>query len=183
MMSAAEYLAWEREQDGKHEFYDGEVFAMSGGSIRHAALGAGVGAVLRAAFSGRPCTTFSSELKIGLGGRYVYPDASVVCGPPVTEANARDVVTNPAVIVEILSKTTGDYDRGKKWESYQRLASLTDYLLVAQDGVRIEQFRRDGIGWHYQAFGPGERITLAGGITLEVDSIYAGVFELPGGDD
>lgn len=179
-MMPAEFLAWEREQQVKHEYFRGEVFAMSGGSFRHNALSVKVAVALEAAFAGRPCTTFSSDLRIGILDGYVYPDASVVCGPVESAPGTRDVLVNPSIVVEVVSRSTEDYDRGLKWEGYQRLASLGDYLLVSQREPRIEHFRRDPAGgWHYQAYGPGERVPLSGGASLEVDAIYAGVLELP----
>jgi hypothetical protein len=115
------------------------------------------------------------------GKRYVYPDVSVVCGPIVLQDGTNDVVANPSILIEVLSSTTEPYDRGLKWEGYQRLASLTDYLLVAQREVRVEHYQRaPGRGWFYRTYGPGERIALGNGAQLEVDAIYARAFELPG---
>ena len=88
---------------------------------------------------------------------------------------------NPTIIVEVLSSTTEQYDRGLKWVSYQRLPSLTDYVLVSQLEPQIEHYRRDAGGrWSYRSFGPGERLELTDGAVLDVDAIFAGVFELPG---
>lgn len=180
-LSAAEYLAWEREQQTKHEFFHGEVFAVAGGSLRHNALGSRMNEGLRAAFRNRGCEVFSSDQKVGLGQRYVYPDATVVCGPSVVESGTSDVLANPRIIVEVLSGTTEQYDRGLKWEGYQRLPSLTDYLLVSQTEARIEQFRREAHDvWAYRALGPGDRVVLTDGCEIDVDGVFAGVFELPG---
>jgi Uma2 family endonuclease len=182
-LSPAEYLEWERAQPVKHEYFDGEVFAMAGGSPRHNALGVGMSAALRSALRGRGCAVFSSDQRIGIDGgtRYVYPDVSVVCGAVQLQDGTRDVVANPTIVVEVLSEGTEQYDRGLKWVSYQQLASLTDYLLVSQAEVRIEHYRRDAGGrWSYRSFGPGERVELTGGAALDVDAIFAGVLELPG---
>jgi Uma2 family endonuclease len=90
-------------------------------------------------------------------------------------------ITNPAILVEVLSSSTEEYDRGLTWTGYQRIGSLTDYLLVAQADVRIEHYRRNADGsWTYRTAGPGEHVALTGGGELAVDAIYAGVFELPG---
>jgi Uma2 family endonuclease len=178
-----EYLAWERGQSIKHEFFDGEVFPMAGGSPRHNALCLRVGIALNGALLGRGCIEFSSDQRIGSDGgtRYVYPDVSVVCGAVQLQNGTSDVVANPTIIVEVLSQGTEQYDRGLKWVSYQQLPSLTDYVLVSQAEVRIEHYRRDAGGrWSYRSFGPGERVDLTGGATLEVDAIFAGVLELPG---
>ena len=112
--------------------------------------------------------------------RYVYPDVTVVCGPPELQPGTRDVITNPSILVEVLSRTTEEYDRGLKWAGYQTITTLADYLLVAQSEIRIEHYRRNVDGsWTYRTAGPGEHLTLTGGLELAVDAIYAGVFDLP----
>lgn len=183
-MSAAEYLVWEREQVDKHEFHDGEVFAMAGGSPRHNLLSTAIAAELRAALRGEGCHVLSSDQRIAAtpGARYVYADAVVVCGGMQSEPDASDVLVNPAVIVEVLSRSTETHDRGAKWEAYQRLASLSDYLLVAQTQVRVEHFRRESDGsWRYRELVAGDAITLVSGVQLSVDAIYEGAFELSAG--
>lgn len=181
-LTAAEYLAWEREQPEKHEFHAGEVFAMAGGSPRHNFITARVQrALMNALDSG--CFTFTSDQRVMFddGVRYVYPDASVVCGKVALQDGTKDVLVNPTILVEVLSDGTEQYDRGLKWEGYQRLASLTDYLLVSQHEARIEHFRRaTGGEWRYRAHGPGDRIALANGTQVDVDAIYAQAFDLPG---
>jgi Uma2 family endonuclease len=181
-LTPEEYLAWERLQTEKHEYHVGEVFAMAGGSPRHNWIAGNVQAVLKRELDDR-CFTFTSDQRIVFddGKRYVYPDASVVCGSIVLLEGTSDVVVNPAILVEILSSTTEAYDRGLKWEGYQRLASLMDYLLVSQQEVRIEHYRRGpDRGWFYRSYGAGERVVLANSAQLDVDAIYARVFELPG---
>jgi Uma2 family endonuclease len=182
-LTAAEYLAWEREQPGKHEFFHGEVFAMAGGTPGHNALGVSASAELRAVLRSRGCSVLSSDQRLGFPPheRYVYPDVSVICGPPVFQPGTDDVITNPTILVEVLSSSTEEYDRGLKWAGYQRITTLTDYLLVAQVEARIEHYRRNADGsWTYRAAGPGEQLALTGGGAFAVDAIYAGVFELPG---
>lgn len=183
-MTAPEYLAWERDQPGKHEFKLGEVFAMAGGSPRHNFLATAVAAELRAAVRGKGCHALSSDQRISAaeGERYVYSDAVVVCGGLRTEPGTTDVLANPSVVVEVLSPSTEAYDRGDKWQAYQRLASLTDYLLVAQSAVRVEHYRRDPDGsWRYRELGPGDAIALANGAALSVDAVYVGAFDLDAG--
>jgi Uma2 family endonuclease len=182
-LTAAEYLAWEREQPVKHEFFHGEVFAMAGGRPRHNALAISVGAELRATLRSRGCAVLSSDQRLAFppDARYVYPDVTVICGAPAFQPGTTDVITNPSVLVEVLSSSTEEYDRGLKWAGYQSIASLTDYLLVALAEVRIEHYRRNADrSWTFRPAGPGERIALTGGGELAVDAIYAGVFELPG---
>jgi Uma2 family endonuclease len=181
-LTAAEYLAWEREQVDKHEFYAGEVFAMAGGSPRHNWIAGNVQSALKRALDDR-CFTFTSDQRVMFdeGARYVYPDTSVVCGQVALQDGTRDVLANPTILAEVLSSTTEQYDRGLKWEGYQRLASLTDYLLIAQHEIRVEQFQRASDGrWFYRAYGPGDRVSLANGAQLDIDAIYARAFELPG---
>ena len=183
-MSAAEYLAWEREQPDKHEFHHGEVFAMAGGSPRHNLLSTAIGAELRAATRELGCHALSSDQRIASESlkRYVYADVVVVCGAIQTEPEARDVLVNPTVVVEVLSPSTEIYDRGVKWQAYRRLPSLTDYLLVSQTDPQIEHYRREADGsWRYLVYKAGDVITLANQAQLAVDPIYQGVFELEAG--
>jgi Uma2 family endonuclease len=177
-----EYLAWERDQPVRHEFHRGEVFAMAGGSMRHNALCARVIAMLEPQLSGR-CVVLTSDQRVVASQRerYVYPDVSIVCGSVITEPGASDVLANPTILVEVLSESTEQYDRGLKWDGYQRIDSLTDYVLVSQSERRIEHFRRDRTRtWLYQFASGGERLVLSNDSVLDVDAIYAGVFELPG---
>jgi Uma2 family endonuclease len=182
-LTAAEYLAWEREQPVKHEFFHGEVFAMAGGTPRHNALAISMGAELRGLLRSRGCSVLSSDQRLAFPpeARYVYPDVTVICGPPVFQHGTGDVITNPSILVEVLSSSTEEYDRGFKWAGYQLIDSLTDYLLVAQADVRIEHYRRNADGsWIYRAAGPGEHVVLTGGGEVAVDAIYADVYQLPG---
>jgi Uma2 family endonuclease len=182
-MTPEEYLVWEREQTEKHEYFNGRVFAMAGGSARHNALCVSVSGTMRTALLARGCTVLSSDqrVKIWSQQRYVYPDVTVVCGRLEIESN--DVLVNPTTIVEVLSKSTEGEDRGGKWDSYRRIPSLVDYVIVSQAKARIEHFRRAPDGsWIYRAADPGESITLSTEAVLIVDEIFAGVFELPGDD-
>ena len=181
-LTADEYLAWERQQPVKHEFFHGEVFAMAGGSMRHNALCGRLIEVLGAQLRGR-CVVLTSDQRVVSmrRERYVYPDVSVVCGPAMAEPGHTDVLANPAILVEVLSESTEQYDRGLKWDGYQRIESLTDYVLVSQAEARIEHFRRDrNRTWVYQLAGAGEQLTLSSGVELDVDAIFAGVMQLPG---
>ncbi len=178
-LSAEEYLAWERQQERKHEYFDGEVFAMAGGSYRHNRLIMKVGFALEPGLAAGGCTVVASDQRVRAHDRrYVYPDLSVVCGAPAIEHD--DVLTNPTMVVEVLSSTTEQYDRGLKWNSYQGLPSLTDYILVSQDRAHIEHFARIDNRWIYASASAGDRITLTNGIVLDVDAVFAGVFDLPG---
>ena len=182
-MTATEYLAWEREQAKRHEYVHGDVFAMSGGSPRHAALIAAITSELVVGHRGGSCRALSTDQRILAreGEHYVYADASVVCGPLQLASGTKDVLANPSVVVEVLSKTTEAYDRGKKWDGYREIASVGDYLLVSQSTPRIEHFQREASGeWHYRVVGAGGRVSLKTGAVVEVDSVFRGVFELEG---
>jgi len=184
-MTAAEYLVWERLQRDKHQLLGGAVYAMAGGSPRHNRLGANVLARLHASLRGGPCGAFSSDQKIHIPstGNFVYPDAVVVCGAVQLHDGTTDVIDNPKVVVEVLSKSTEKYDRGDKWEDYRSVPSLLDYVLISQSVARIEHFAREADGsWRYRALGPGGRLELTTGTSLLVDEIYEGAFVVPGDD-
>jgi Uma2 family endonuclease len=181
-LSAADYLAWEREQPVKHEFFHGEVFAMAGGTPRHNALGVSVAAGLCAALRpGRLCSVLGPAARVSAAHPLRLPGRHGDLRSAAVQAGTADVITNPSVLVEVLSSSTEEYDRGLKWTGYQSIASLTDYLLVAQIEARVEHYRRNADGsWTYRTAGPGERVALTGGGELDVDAIYAGMFDLPG---
>jgi|CXWL01.1.fsa_nt_gi Uma2 family endonuclease len=183
-MSPAEYLGWERAQPDKHQYLRGEVFAMAGGSPRHNLLGANVIAILHAALRGGPCRPFTSDQKIYLPavGEFVYPDGTVVCGRVRLHDGTSDVIENPTVIVEVLSKSTEQHDRGDKWAGYREIPSLTDYVLVSQRVPRLEHFGREPDGWKYRVVGAGGHVELTTRCVLIVDELYEGAFEVPGDD-
>lgn len=178
-MTYADYVALERAAETKHEYVNGRVYAMAGGSPEHARLAQAIGAELRLALRGKPCATFSSDLRVRVEatGRATYPDVSIVCGQLVRASDDEDAVTNPAVIVEVLSESTESADRGEKWAHYQRIASLREYVLVSQTAARIEVYSRDDTQsalWHYREHGPGARVVMASlGVTIDVDAVYA----------
>jgi Uma2 family endonuclease len=174
----AEYLDLETFSNVKHEFLDGEIYAMAGGTVDHAALAMAVGRLLGNALEGRPCRVFSSDLRVRVlaTGLATYPDVSVVCGPVERDPGDRHAVTNPIVIVEVLSESTADYDRGEKFEHYRRLASLREYALIDSRGVAAEARHRTPDGsWSAETAGPGGRVSLpslALALALAVDDLY-----------
>lgn len=182
-MTAEEYLAWERAEDGKHAWFDGEVLAMAGGTPRHNYLSATLIAELLSQLKGTNCRPLTSDQKVHSPrtNSSVYPDATFLCGPAQYFGDSREVIVNPRVVVEVLSSNTEAHDRGLKWEGYRELPSLTGYLLVAQNTPRIESFTRnvDG-GWLYRISGPGDRVPLLDTRTISVDAIYDGAFDLDG---
>jgi Uma2 family endonuclease len=149
--SFEEYLQLEEISAVKHEFVDGHVWAMAGGTPAHAAIAVNVSSLLRTQLRGRPCRVFSSDLRVrvpttGLG---TYPDVTVVCGPLQTDPSdpKGSTVTNPRLVVEVLSPSTEDYDRGERLAHYQRIAGLEEIVLVAHDARRLEIWRREGDVW------------------------------------
>jgi Uma2 family endonuclease len=179
-MTQEEYLAFERASEEKHEYADGEIFAMSGGTREHSLAAANVLGELRSALLDRPCEVHGSDMKIKAAAtrKYHYPDVSVVCGQPLFEDETRDVLLNPKLIVEVLSDSTERYDRGDKFTSYRTLDTLEDYVLVSQTAVLVEHYHRlpDGM-WLYRALGPGERLALGSlGCEIPVERIYLKVF-------
>ncbi|MBX3233833.1 MAG: Uma2 family endonuclease [Labilithrix sp.] len=170
----AEYLAYERDSGLKHEYEDGEITAMAGGSRRHNALALRVGAVLDTARS-RGCLGFQSDQKVRVlaTGKATYPDVTVVCGPIEGDPADPDgpTITNPTLLVEILSPSTEEEDRGNKWRHYQQIPSLQEYLLVSQD-QRVERYRRlAGGAWEYTDTTKGG-VELSVGVTLDLASLY-----------
>lgn len=171
----AEYLAFEGEAETKHEFVDGQIVAIAGGTPEHARLAANVSAALVAALRGRPCSVFSADLRVHVPatGRTTYPDVTVVCDERRTADVDADAITNPTVIVEILSPTTEASDRGEKFAHFRRLESLQEYVLVSQDQPRVEVYRRESDVWALRDYGPGPHAELASlDVTLSVDDIY-----------
>lgn len=152
-----EYLALEEKALDRHEFDNGEVLAMSGGTLNHSQVAANLIGELRARLKGKPCRALDSNMRVRLeeAGKYVYPDVTVVCGPPEFDSADRKKTTivNPSVIVEVLSDSTEKYDRGRKLDAYMTLASLKEYVLVAQDEPAVETFTRHPDGrWTFRAF-------------------------------
>lgn len=170
-----DYLAVERDSRIKHEFIDGNILAMAGGSLRHGALASRVSGALEAARR-EGCIAFQSDVRLRVlaTGRATYPDASLVCGP--VEKDPADpqgaTITNPVLIVEVLSPSTEEDDRGGKWQDYQLLPSLVEYVLVSQSHPRIEIYRRTGTStWEYRDVTSGT-LDLSTGARLDLAALY-----------
>lgn len=137
-----EYLSFERGSNVKHEFIDGEVVAMAGASRVHNLLSGNTFASLHAQLRKRPCQVFQADMRVKFGTTHSYPDVVVVCGTPKMIDDKGDTLLNPTVIIEVLSPTTAQYDRVAKRYEYQKLDSIQDYILIAQDSVHVEHYRR-----------------------------------------
>lgn len=143
-MTAEEYLAFDRQSAHKNEYFNGEVFAMTGASRQHNLISLNIGAELRALLQQHPCEVYTSDMRVKISrtGLYTYPDVVVVCDEPVFEDAEVDTLINPLVLVEVLSKSTEDYDRGGKFEHYRALPSLREYLIVAQERCHVVHYLR-----------------------------------------
>ena len=183
-VSAEDYLAFERASEERHEYAGGEVFAMSGGIGEHSLIACNVIGELRAALRGRPCRVYGSDLRIHIpaSGRYTYADVVVVCGQPVYVDEARDTLENPVVIVEVLSDSTEQYDRGDKFKHYRSIPSVRDYLLISQKEMLVDHYARRSDGsWLLRSLGVGERVVLDSiEAQLPVDEAYLDVFRASG---
>lgn len=178
-MSYSEYLALEVSGGAKHEYVNGEVFAMAGGTIAHGALTVAIGTALSNALRGRSCRVLSSDVRVRVKatGIATYPDVSVVCTKLEVDPDDEHGVLNPSLIVEVLSDSSEAYDRGAKAAHYRRIPSLREYVLVSQREPLIEVYRRNERGnWELVAEArQSERAELTScgePISLDVDAIY-----------
>ena len=174
--TVAEYVELERGSVGvKHEYVGGEIFAMAGGSPEHAALTNALVVLIGSHLRGGKCRTYSSDLRIAIEGAdvYTYADVSVICDPVLRHPSSESHVTNPRIVVEVLSPATERYDREQKRLYYQQLASVQEYVLVAQDRRRIEIWQRGANGWSQETYGAGAKVPLGSiDFTLDVDMLY-----------
>ena len=144
-----EYLALERKAGYKSEYVNGQIIAMAGASRQHNLIAGNLYREVSRQVRGRPCEAYISDMRVKVGSTslYTYPDVVAACGEIRFEDASRDTLLNPLVIVEVLSASTEAYDRGEKFAHYRRLESLQEYLLVAQDKVRLEHYVRQGSQW------------------------------------
>jgi Uma2 family endonuclease len=173
-----EYVDLDADSRVKHEFLDGLVWAMAGGSPEHAAVAAAVSAALSAELRGRPCRVFSSDLRVRVRatGLATYPDVTVICGKLELDPSDRrgQTVVNPRVVVEVLSPSTEVYDRGEKLAHYKRVESLEDIVLVAHDRRHIEVWHREGDSWSLELAHDGGIARLTSiDCALAVAEVYA----------
>lgn len=174
--SFREYVELDAMSPIKHEFLDGSVWAMAGGSPEHAGIAASVSAALTVQLRGRPCRVFSSDLRVRVKetGLATYPDVSVVCGALELDPDdpRKHTVINPRVVVEILSSTTEAYDRGEKLSHYKRIPALEEIVLVSVEQRQVEVWRREGGGWTLEVIHEGAAELRAVGCQLALDEIY-----------
>jgi len=176
-LSPQTYLEQERLSETKHEFCNGEVFAMSGASYAHNVITANIIRELGNQLKQRPCRVLPSDMRVRVEDGFVYPDVSVVCGKP--EFYDKDNLCNPSVIVEVLSPSTADYDANGKFARYRQLASLQEYLLVAQDRPHLLHYVRQAENrWLLSEYRGAVEFELPNiGCRLDLTEVYANVLE------
>ncbi len=176
--TAEEYLALDRDAADRSEYYRGRLYLMAGGSVNHSLISSNVNAELNLGLRRTPCRTLTSDMKVHVQGNgfYAYPDAVVICGEIETLSGHDDIVTNPTLLVEVLSPSTASYDRSGKFELYRALPTFAHYLLVDQDRVYVEYFRRTPEGWLLQTFddlAQAVHLALSGGVVnLALADVY-----------
>ena len=148
-LTQEEYLAFEREADIKHEYCNGQLYAMSGASRAHNLISGNIFGELRSQLKGRPCEVYMGDMRVLVDAArsYRYPDVVVACDAPRFQDDVFDTLLNPTVIVEVLSLSTEARDRGEKFAEYAQLVSLREYILVSQKTVHVEHYLRQGTRW------------------------------------
>ena len=171
-ISEADYLAGEKIAETKHEYIDGEVFAMAGASASHNRISLNVATLFNVHLEDKPCQPYMSDMKVKVGTKYFYPDVLVECSGLADDSH---VTEKPTLIVEVLSKSTRRMDETTKRIAYTQIDSLLEYVLIEQDFVDIEIIRRR-TGWQSERFYLGDSLTFESiALTLTVEDIYARV--------
>lgn len=175
-----EYLALERTSLEKHEYYRGEIFAMSGASLPHNRIQMNFTGETRAFLKGKSCDVFGSDLRVHIptSGLYTYPDAVIVCGELDVRDKEGDTLLNPAVIIEVLSKSTQSYDRGDKFALYRAILSLKEYILIASESVGVEHYSKQENGtWVLKEVNnPNDALHISSiNFPLPLAELYSGV--------
>jgi Uma2 family endonuclease len=184
LLSPEEYLAWEEKAEVRHEYIDGEIFAMAGSSDDHATIVLNCSIVLTPFVRSAGCRIYPQDVKAKIHdqSRYYYPDLLVTCDP--RDREDKYVKRHYKLIVEVLSESTEAFDRGKKFEDYRRSDLLEEYLLVAQDRVAVDVFRRNGLGkWEFEGYGPGDAVEVVSlGGKFAIGDLYEDVAIVPEAD-
>lgn len=190
LMSVEEYLAFEKKSPTRYEYVDGQIYAMSGASKNHARLSGNIFAQLHSHLAGKPCEPYQVDVKVkASNSRYYYPDVVVTCEAASEDAEDEYLIINPILLVEVLSPTTQRTDKVEKFNTYQQIPGLLEYLIVAQDQMRVEVYRHRKAGdvWQGEVFTESaEQILLESiGINLSLAEIYRRVSfsPLPEGDE
>jgi Uma2 family endonuclease len=172
-----EYFAWEEQQLHRHEYIDGEVYAMSGGTINHSEIASKFNRILGNYLDDSGCRTLNSDARVNIfeSAKYVYPDVSVTCDD--RDKTTAHYITYPCLIIEVLSPNTEAYDRGNKFRMYRRNPSLQEYVLVSADAIEIELFRKiEADDWRIINYQAGDSVELKSvNLTFSIEDIYKGI--------
>ena len=176
-MTAEEYLKWEATQEMRHEYVDGDIVAMTGGSIPHTKIYLNLYRSLYPHLYHRGCESYVSDVKVqaSKNSRYFYPDLVVTCDPE--DLKSREFIQNPKVIVEVLSPSTANYDRIEKFKYYRQIPSLQEYVLIDSESMSVEVYQRgEGKMWRYYEYTNGDAIALQS-IEFEcpIELLYEGI--------
>ena len=182
-LSEEEYLELDRANDYRSEYINGEMIAMAGGSPRHSVITVNCSSQIRARLAGRSCYVFSPDMRLltPANRSYAYPDVSVVCGEATFKPNSSDVLTNPSLIVEVLSPSTETYDKSIKFSLYKDLVSLQEYLMVSTDRVNVWHYSRlPDNSWLFREYAQieAEMPIPSLNLTLSLGEIYANAMSL-----
>lgn len=178
-LTSAEYLALERKATTKSEYFNGQIYAMSGASRAHNLIVANLLSAVHAQLSERDCEVYANDMRVTVNatGLYTYPDVLVVCDEPRFEDASVDTLLNPTLLVEVLSPSTEAYDRGEKFSHYRHIESLQEYVLVSQNCMRVEHYLRQGEKWLLTEFSEAVDLLRLPSIDCELTlrKIYAKV--------
>jgi Uma2 family endonuclease len=179
ILTEQEYLDFEKTSDGKHEFFNGEIFAMSGASHRHNKIFSNIFIALGISLKGKPCQPYGSDLRVHVpqNSLYTYPDITIVCGDFIPSEKDTDTIVQPSVLIEILSPSTRNYDRGDKFKLYRDIPSLKEYILIDSESVSVEAFHLNANNhWELEELKKTKNSLRfhSLNISLSLDDIYEG---------
>lgn len=176
-LTITEYLTFEKTSPVKHEYRNGQIYAMAGASNNHVIIAGNLFAILRVGLRGQGCRPYISDTKVHIEAKntYYYPDIVVSCDPK--ESGLQDFLASPCLIVEVLSETTEAFDRGDKFRDYRALESVDEYVLVSQKRLTVEVFQRNDTGhWVLSTYETGDRVTLQSiDISFDMTELYEDV--------
>jgi len=182
ILTAEEYLEWEKQQEGKHEFFGGEIFAMAGASARHNVIFKNLFVELAVALKGKPCQPYGSDMRVHIPQNtlYTYPDISIFCRDILDESE--DGIVEPTVLIEILSTSTRNYDRGGKFKLYRDIPTLKEFIVVDSEQISVESFRLNERGhWELEEYKQAsDNLNFPSlAVSVPLSEIYAGTKLLP----
>ncbi len=179
----AEYLAWEEFQEFRHEYIDGKIYALTGGTINHGRIALNIGSILTNHLRGSACMVLNSDVKVQVSESnstsYCYPDISVTCDE--RDLQADQFISHPCLIIEVLSPSTEAYDRGKKFRKYRRSTTLQEYVLVSTTDICLDVYRRNERGkWEVETYLAGDLVELQSiNFTAAIEQVYIDIVFAP----